>query len=206
MYELENFDFNDHIDLIVETVDKIEPNEVTVLVGPNGYGKSLLRKILKQNERLDKIASTSMERRTVPNHDFRALATLAIDDPETATSNASFKLVEALVKSSGIRYYVLDEPEIGMGKEAVLGLANWINTKVEELKQKNEWRGLLLISHSDFLIGNVKHDKFIDLGGHETFEEWKNREIKPIDPDALRKWCIEMWKAVKKRTQEGKGK
>jgi len=204
MYNIEGFDFLKYLDGLSDIIKSIEPDKLTILVGPNGYGKSLIRKVLPREPKLGKIASTSMERRTQPNHDYDAFSSLAIDDPETATSNASFNLIDTMMTSSGDRYYILDEPEIGMGKEAQLGLANWINSIVAKLKEDGKWMGLLLITHSDFLIQNINFDTFIDLGGHTSFEAWKNREIKAINPADLDTWCVTMWRAIEKRINDNK--
>ncbi len=203
-YDFDNFDFEKHIDNLIDVCDRIKPNDVTVLVGPNGYGKSLIRKLLGDpNSELGKAASISMQRRTQPNHDFAAFSTLAIDDAETATSNSSFMLIDQLFKSTSKQYLILDEPEVGMGKEAILGLANWVDRKVEERKEKKDWNGMLVITHSDYLISNLKYDNFIDLNGL-SFEQWKTREINPIDPEALRTWCHKMWLTIVRRSEQNK--
>ena len=46
-YDIENFDFDTHIKLLSSTADSIEYGKVTIITGPNGYGKSLLRKLLQ---------------------------------------------------------------------------------------------------------------------------------------------------------------
>ena len=142
-----------------------------------------------------------MERRTVPNYNFGALSSMSIDDPETATSNSSFQLVESLFRSDK-RYFIVDEPEIGMGKESILGLSSFLNDKVVELKNNDNWNGMLLITHNEFLIENLKFDRFIDLGGSSSFEEWKNREVNAIDYQKLSNFCLEMWRVISKRSEK----
>ena len=195
-YDIKKFDFEAHIDRIGEIVRSLKEGEITILTGPNGYGKSLLRK-LTGNLFSVKTASVSMERRTIPNHDFSAFSTLAIDKADDATSNATCNLVLDLMKEKQ-RYLVVDEPEIGMGKEMLLGLIRSMERKIDEKKKEDDWHGMLIITHSEFLIENMKHDRFINMEG-KTYDEWKNRDIVAIDPDELDDWCHAMWKAIENR-------
>lgn len=45
-YDIDNFDFNQHINNLIEVAKSIKPNAVTIITGPNGYGKSFLRKLI----------------------------------------------------------------------------------------------------------------------------------------------------------------
>ena len=200
-------DLSAHIDYIIDIADSIKPGKVTILTGPNGYGKSVVRKLVSSTidkEIGKKTASISMERRTQRNHDFSALASLAIDDPDDATSNHTCKLVKNLFAQAD-RYYVIDEPEIGMGKEMLLGLLMEIETKITELRKSDKFYGLLIITHSEFVIDNLKYDEFINMEGM-TYDEWKNREIVAISPSELSEWCLNMWRAIQKRSDENKAK
>jgi hypothetical protein len=202
-YNIENFDFDAHIDRVIALRDQVKPGVVTIITGPNGYGKSLLRKLLSTIEvdgKVVKCASISMERRTSPNNDFGALRSIAIDRADDATSNNSFYLIECLLKEKD-RYYILDESEIGMGKEVLLGVLQYIEADIAEKKANGKFYGMLVITHSEFLIENFKHDNFLNMEGM-TYDEWKNREIKPVDPKTLGVWCLELWSAIEKRIKE----
>ena len=204
-YDLQNFDFEDHIDRIIEYSNEVEYGKVTIMTGPNGYGKSLLRKVLKIENagKSYKVASVSMSQRTNANNDFGALRSLMMDDSSDATSNHTCMLVNQLFKSTEKRYLVIDEPEIGLGKEILLGLIQLIQTKIEEKKVAGEFHGIMFITHSEFFIENFPHDKFINLE-NLTFEEWKNRKIEPIAPEDLKEWCLAMWRAIEHRISKVK--
>ena len=206
-YDIENFNFDEHIKLLSTTADGIEYGKVTIITGPNGYGKSLLRKLLttvKDGDKEFKVASVSMERRTTKNHDFAALASMAIDDPTDATSNATCYLIESVMNQDD-RFFTIDEPEIGMGKEMLLGLIESIKIKIDELKAAGKFHGILFITHSEFFIEHMPHDKFINLEGM-IYDEWKNREINPISPKQLSEWSLHLWRAIEKRISENKTK
>lgn len=207
-YQTEGFDFNAHIEKIIDYAASIEYGKVTILTGPNGYGKSLLRKLITV-EGPDgteyKPASVSMAQRTSANHAFGALSGMMMDNADDATSNHTSHIVKMLFKSKDDRYIVIDEPEIGMGKEVLLGLINYIKQQVQIRKDEGRFRGMMIITHSDFFIDNFEHDAFINLEGL-TYEGWKNREITPIDPEDLSTWCLELWRAIERRINEKKSK
>lgn len=200
-YKTEGFDFEAHIDKIGDYADSLEYGKITILTGPNGYGKSLLRKIIQmetpEGKKL-KTASVSMSQRTNANHDFGALSGMMMDTKDDATSNHTSYIIESLLKSNDEKYIVIDEPEIGMGKEVLLGLINNIQSDIAKRKDENRFHGMLIITHSEFLIDNFQYDNFVNLEGM-TYDEWKNRKIEAIDPKELKMWCLELWRAIEKR-------
>lgn len=202
-YDIENFNFDTYIKSLKTVVENIEYGKITIITGPNGYGKSLLRKLLptiKHEGKEIKVASVSMERRTTPNNDFSALKSMAIDDPTDATSNATCYLILSLLKQED-RFFTIDEPEIGMGKEMLLGLIETIKEEIDILKTQGKFHGILFITHSEFFIENMPHDKFINLEGM-TYDEWKNRKIIPISPKKLSEWSLHLWREVEKRLKK----
>ena len=207
-YEIENFDFAAHIEKILGYADAVKYGEITILTGPNGYGKSLLRKVLQiegPDGKSYKVASVSMSQRTNKNHDFDALGSMLMDQADDATSNHTCYITQQLLKSKDDRFLVIDEPEIGMGKEVLLGLIEVIKQGIQQHKDEGRFRGMMIITHSDFFIDNFEHDNFINLEGM-TYDAWKNRKIEAINPADLKKWCLELWRAIEKRIRENKEK
>lgn len=199
-YELDGFDFDKHIDKLIDIAKSVNQNDITILTGANGYGKSFLRKILGMlhtKHDFPKVASVSMEMRTNAKTDFSALNSMMMDGADDSTSNHTCYMIESLLKQDN-RYFVIDEPEIGMGKEMLLGLIEELNEKISVMKAEGKFQGIMFITHSDFFIDYITYDRFINLEGL-TYEQWKNREIKSISPKKLSEWSLEMWRAIQKR-------
>jgi Fe-S cluster assembly ATPase SufC len=203
-YDINNFDFDSHIDDLIDMAKSIEPDKITILTGPNGYGKSFLRKLVgMRNAKYDfpKVASFSMEMRTTKREEWSALSSIHMDDPTDATSNHTCQMMQNLMRNTPNRYFIIDEPEIGMGKEVLLGYLNSLNQEIQTLKEKDGFRGLMIITHSEFFIDNFQHDHFINLEGL-TFQQWKEREIKAISPEKLSEWSLAMWRAIERRLKD----
>jgi Fe-S cluster assembly ATPase SufC len=199
-YEIEGFDFDNHIDKLIDIAKSVKKEDITILTGPNGYGKSFLRKIMGQlngKYEFPKVASVSMESRTTAKENFSAFRSLAMDKDWDATSNHTCYMIESLLRTDD-RYFVIDEPEIGMGKEMLLGLIEELNEKIEIMKSEGKFLGIMFITHSEFFIDHLKYDTFINLDGL-TYEQWKNREIKAIGTKKLSDWSHHMWRAIEKR-------
>ena len=198
-YDLES-DLDAHIDNLISITKSIKKGDITIVTGPNGYGKSFLRKLLGMlHTKYDfpKVASISMETRTNRKDNFSALSTIAMDAPDDATSNHTCHITDMLLRTKD-RYFVIDEPEIGMGKEMLLGLINELNERVEAMKAEGQFLGIMFITHSEFFIDHIKYDTFINLEGM-TYEEWKNREIHAISPKKLSDWSLAMWRKIQER-------
>ena len=66
-----NQELEDHIDSIIDLVSEIPEGKISILVGSNGSGKSLIRKQLSGRF---KTAQTSMEQRTSSNPEWGGLS------------------------------------------------------------------------------------------------------------------------------------
>lgn len=200
-----------HIDRIIEVAESIEPNKVTILTGGNASGKSVIRKLL--NIRLaDKLgkesatSSVSMELRTSGNSGLlgTGLDHMYSDNPWESTGEHTVYLVKGLLKSNTTeemaetnkRYIVIDELETGLSKEALLGICQMLESEMERIL-KNSY-GILLITHSDEVVRNLKHDSFINIEGL-TEEEWLNREVEPVNPDDIERWSRALYLGIRKR-------
>lgn len=200
-YDLTNFNFDDHIDFLIDTAKAVKKGKITVLTGPNGYGKSFLRKLvgsLSSKYNFPKVASISMEMRTNAKEDFSALKSIMMDGADDATSNHSCHMLRSIFKSATDRYIIIDEPEIGMGKEILLGYIQELNEEIQKQKDSGTFLGIMIITHSEFFIENFNHDIFLNLE-NLTYEQWKNREVKAIAPKALSEWSHKMWLTIEKR-------
>lgn len=204
-----------HIDRIVEVMNSIElGGTITVLTGSNGSGKSLIRKQIlfsianklgldtsDKNNLKGLAVSTSMERRTIPNNDFSALRSMAIDDPTSPTSAHTVHLIKSLMGSCKGQFIIIDEPEIGMGEETVLGLVAWLNATLKDTVRSNEATGVLIITHSRLIVEKLEADAFLNIDGY-TKDGWLNRELVPLDLEELERHSLELYRAINKRSKE----
>ena len=83
-----------------------------------------------------------------------------------------------------------------MSREVQVGVAQYISENLQRILDRSY--GLMIITHSADVVKNIKHDKFINIEGL-TEEEWLNRDIEPVDPETLRTWAMELFKAVRDR-------
>lgn len=197
---------NKHIDNIIDICKTIPMDKITILTGGNAMGKSLIRKQLpftvsrEKNVPIDKsVASISMQLRTESRADWSGLSCCTHDLPWLSTSEHTVHLLSNLLKDSENRFIVIDELEIGMSREVQVGTCMMLNEKFDEIKDK--LYGVLVITHSEDVVRNLKHDNFINIEGMSE-EEWLNREIVPVNPSVLSKWAMELFKTVESRTKE----
>jgi len=211
---------NEHIDNIIDIANSIELNKVTILTGGNGCGKSVVRKLLTSiikekveaiyNEEINSplVASVSMETRTASRPDFYALSSLMHDLPWTATSVNTISLIRNLCNSlldkpsekiKDKRFIVLDEIEIGLSEEVLLGLCDYLNDAFDKIKDNT--LGVLVITHNRNVVKKLSHDNFLNIEGL-TEGDWLNREIRPVSLDDLDEWSVALYSGIRKREKK----
>jgi ATPase subunit of ABC transporter with duplicated ATPase domains len=172
----------------IKTISKsIQFNNVYVLTGKNGTGKSLVRKLVGFHlaDKLGTpdakiVASTSLQQRTELKSSFGAFSSIMHDDPSNPTSLETFSKIQALLKVLSVnnkRFLVIDEPEIGMGEEMVLALIDYLNNAFNPLPEF--CLGVLIITHNRVIVKNLNAE-FLNLENMSK-DEWLNREIVPTD-------------------------
>ena len=158
MLEINEELLNKHIDNILDVIDEIQEGKITVIVGNNGVGKSLIRKQLhfkfkrKYGDRQSYIRAVSMQQRTENRAETWGALGLALHDNETSpTSLWTYYLIKNTFKLDELKkyYYVFDELELGMSKETILSVLNKIAEQVPEFLEKS--LGILVITHSEFV-------------------------------------------------------
>lgn len=199
------YNYEQHIDSICELADKINLDNITILTGRNAGGKSLVRKLLRQNV-MDKtgkskvfIPHASQEVRTKSNPEMGGLSSMAHDLEWLATSDNTISTIDKVIVDNA-DYIIIDEPEIGIGEELQLGLADYINEKLRDRKC-----GVLIITHSRTSVKNIKHDNFINLEGM-TEDEWLNRTPEKISVEDFKKFSSGLFIAVRDRINTNKAK
>ena len=212
-------DVEKQVDKILDVLDSIPMNELVILTGQNGHGKSLIRKQMPfavqkafpkeiTNKKLPRVCkSISMQLRTESRPEFGALSSMGHDWPLTPTSVSTYTLAKQLFKSldddKDKCYLIIDEPEIGMSRESQLAIAEFIKNKY--LEYKNQLYGLLVITHSEMIVEYLKDiSKFIYLDGNITADAWINRKIIPTDFETLDKESSELFVAIRDRSKPHK--
>lgn len=180
MIERDKQYYSDKVDTIIDKIKSVELNKLTILTGPNGSGKSVLRQLLENRftKELDikkATASISMSLRTGGMGATRAFTS---DTPWIPTSENTMHFIEMLFKSAKNRYIVIDEMEIGMTEEMQLTAINMINQYWTE--HKEDYLGLMIITHSRFVVENLQCDVFMNMEDM-TKDQWLNRPIRPVD-------------------------
>ena len=128
-----------------------------------------------------------------------ALSSMAHDLEWLATSKNTLHGIE-MIFSDRYKpdYIIIDEPEIGMGEELQLGLAEWLNEKIA-----GTTCGVLVITHSKNIVNYLRHDKFINLEGMNV-TEWLNRKPQKISIEDFTKFSDELFEAIRDRINENK--
>ena len=207
---MKNINIEDHIDNLIDIRDRIQLNEVTILTGDNATGKSLIRKTLWQHindllgieKQKSFISDISMERRTGLHPELGGGGVLLRDCGWTPTSMETYRYIKGVFQTlnNDKRFIVLDEPEIGASKEVQKAFAKYINNFYEDIHDDNKCYGLLVITHSDEIIKNLKCDNFLNIQGL-TKEEYLNREVKDIDLEEIDKFSIDLFRGIQNRNK-----
>jgi Fe-S cluster assembly ATPase SufC len=191
-------------DRIVEIIKDINLNEITILTGSNGSGKSLIRgqmtfKSVKEYGQPSK--HISMELRTSSNASWGAMSGAMRDNEIIPTSLNTFRFIEGLYKTidnEKLSYLVIDEPEIGMSEETQLSLIHYFNEVfLPKLKELN--RGCLIITHSRLLIEHINSDRFVNIEGL-TKNQYLNRVLIPTNLEELKNNYL--FKAIQEMQKE----
>lgn len=206
----EDFDFEEHINYLIDVVNAIDTNKITVLTGPNGYGKSLIRKLMPSHVaevrgvegRKQCTASISMQQRTNSNPAWGALSSIMCDMGHNPTSLESYNLASRLSqKNLDGMYLIFDEPEVGMSEEGILGWTEWFKKNFSDYKH-----GALIITHSRIMVEQLNGmSEFINLAGM-TRDEFLKRKVEPLDFEKLSDFSHKLFLAVEDRIDRTKKK
>jgi ABC-type Mn2+/Zn2+ transport system ATPase subunit len=115
-----------------------------------------------------------------------------------ATSQNTIHTIDCVFNSKNPDFIVIDEPEIGLGEELQLGMAEYLNEKIKAVTC-----GVLIITHSKHIVKNLIHDDFINLEKmNET--DWLNREIKPVAVAEFKEYAESLFIAIRDRINSNK--
>lgn len=180
---------------------------ISVLTGRNGSGKSLVRKFLAFRAKDDhekNVVHASMQLRTAMHSELGGLGAVFRDVEESSTSSHTAHLVRTACNSIHGGYLCIDEVEVGLGEETIMGIVDWLNANLRE-KLKGTL-GCLVITHSRLVVQNLDFDHWFSLDGFDTPVEWMNRKIVPTDLDELTKHDNGFFRYVTAQAQESRDK
>jgi len=209
MFEITQEIIGKHVDTIIDVIEGIKEHKLTVLVGPNGVGKSLIRKQMtlrfyKEYGKAKSVNAISMELRTGSKPELGALCGMGRDNAWLPTSICTYDLIKKMLKplrenNAKKIFFIFDEPDIGMSRESECGIADYIISYKEKLE--NEAMGGLVITHSDEIVNRLvaAGAEFIYIGYNETgsdYNAWKNRKIEPTDFEWLDNWSSKLFDCI----------
>ena len=163
--------------------------KLIVITGSNASGKSLLRRIVSNNGRKNNllVADLSHERRTTQDI---TRAFLYGDENSDSTGNITASSLIGLFRTSAKwnenHLLIIDEPEIGLGEEAQMGMGIYIREKIESASDK--LHNIVIFTHSRYILEELnKIDHHYHHVGNEykSIEEFNNRELFPLSPVQL---------------------
>ena len=62
----------------------------------------------------------------------------------------------------------------------------------------------MVITHSEYVVENLRHEQFFNLDGYKTEREWMDREIVPTDLEALKDDSLALYRFVNKMSEKKK--
>lgn len=197
----------DQYDRIVEIYSEIPlDGSISMLTGSNGSGKSLIRKQLNHRTKRENgksVAHCSMQLRTgLDNGTGCAAFTHDTDWDPTSVNTINF--IQVVSRSIHGGYMVLDEIEIGCAEETLMGMVDWMNDHLREAIKGT--LGCLVITHSPYVVKNLKFDNWFNLDGYKTADEWLNRKIVPVDLESLKKRSHDLFRFVESQISKNKAK
>ena len=192
MYKNDNL--TEHYNHLIGIANSINPSKLTILTGGNATGKSLIQTQMQfmlstQFDVNIKVARKmirhiSMNTRTQNRPELGALSGVGHDLTWIATSQNTLSIIDKMFKSinDNVKYLIFDEPEIGCSDETTYAIALYLNKKIKELNNKNV--GVLLITHSKYMVTHFNHDVFINIE-EMSEQEWLTRKITPTNLELL---------------------
>lgn len=215
-FEITDEILDEHIDKLLDIIEQIPKHKLTVLVGGNGTGKSLIRKQLDCrfiNETGLKrriVRQISMQSRTESRADLGALSSIMHDSPEEPTSIATWHLLTEAIgrrefKIEDPYYLVLDEMEIGMSEESIMGVLEFVKDNMENWLENT--LGVMVITHSKLVAKELCQHfdcEFFEIRYNEinqSLDKWLNRTIIPTDFVWLKEWSNKLFLKIQNRSK-----
>jgi ABC-type uncharacterized transport system ATPase subunit len=195
--------YEDYVDNLIDITNSIDITKKTLLTGRNAGGKSFIRKLLtsiihnkyKLEGKKALVLQASQELRTRSNPEFGALSSFAHDLEWFATSDNTLNCLRQIInKKNKASYIIIDEPEIGLGEELLMGVCDWLNNELEHVNC-----GILITTHSRTFI-DYSHicDEWINLEGLTKFE-WLYRVPDKLNVEEFNEFSHNLFEVIRDR-------
>lgn len=219
MLEINDNNIDNHIDKLVDLIDHLSETQFSVLVGPNGTGKSLVRKQigvrLYKKYKYNALRHISMELRTGTFSELGALSGIFRDNDVEPTSICTLDLIRKMKDNMGTTddsnhkklFLVIDEPEIGMSRESQISIGQKLVEYKDFIAQNH--LGMMVITHSDIILAQLVAARF-DFNyigydeSHKSYCDYVDRLVEPTDFDWLDKWSSALFIRIRDRSKSVK--
>jgi ABC-type Mn2+/Zn2+ transport system ATPase subunit len=196
-------DYEDYVDKLIDITNSINITKKTLLTGRNAGGKSFIRKLLtsiisnkyKLEGKKALVLQASQELRTKSNPELGAMSSFAHDLEWLATSSNTLNCLQQVInKKDKASYIIIDEPEIGLGEELLMGVCDWLNDQLEPANC-----GILITTHSRLFI-EYSHicDEWINLEGLTKFE-WVFRVPEKFNKEEFDQFSHNLFEVIRDR-------
>jgi energy-coupling factor transporter ATP-binding protein EcfA2 len=196
-------DYEDYVDKLIDITNSINITKKTLLTGRNAGGKSFIRKMLtsiihnkyKLEGKKALVLQASQELRTKSNPELGAMSSFAHDLEWLATSSNTLNCLQQVInKKDKASYIIIDEPEIGLGEELLMGVCDWLNNELGSVDC-----GVLITSHSrTFIDYCTVCDEWVNLEGLTKFE-WLCRVPKQLDVEEFKEFSLGLFRCIRDR-------
>jgi ABC-type uncharacterized transport system ATPase subunit len=196
-------DYEDYVDKLIDITNSINITKKTLLTGRNAGGKSFIRKLLtsiihnkyKLGGKKSLVLQASQELRTKSNPELGAMSSFAHDLKWLATSNNTLNCLKQIInKKDKASYIIIDEPEIGLGEELLIGVCDWLNNELGNVNC-----GILITSHSrTFIDYCTVCDEWINLEGLTKFE-WLYRVPEKLNKEEFDEFSHNLFEVIRDR-------
>jgi ABC-type multidrug transport system ATPase subunit len=192
MFELQNVDIN--------------PYKLVLVTGDNASGKTVIRRTYGSRARKLglQVGYIANDSRAGANDNPIAHLMIYGSEDEESTGAITCKSVTGIfkaVKEWDDNVVIIDEPELGLGEEAQLGMGLFLKQAIDELEDST--KKVIICTHSRQIISvlaDVPHT-FINVGWkYKTAHEWLNRKIVPIMPDEVEQFSDETQSKINRQT------
>ena len=184
------FSEKDGITLCVE--NKSEDSNVMLMSGDNASGKSIVCRLIKDIAKKEScnVRETSMGDRAKKGYMQQAITYGRYgDENKESTGNLTAKRiikdVEFLENYEQNFLMIVDEPEMGLGKDYHKALGQFLAKACERLHETGRCKGFIICSHSKTMFKSFLYHTNFDLiklrlgeGNEESFCKWISNESK----------------------------